>query len=108
MDISAYLTTAIRRKKITQRAFAAMIEVTPAYLNKLCKGTKTPSIDLLDKICVALDMSPSQFFSSSSDLPLSLSPEETSLVQALRTLPDHEKHAIAQLIHALNEPYQIP
>ena len=101
MDISAYLITALRRKKITQRAFAERIEVTPAYLNKLCKGTKTPSIDLLDTICEALGMTPSEFFAVSDDAPPTLSQEEAALVRTLRALPEDERQAVTHLIDTL-------
>lgn len=105
MDISSYLVSAIEAKGLTQRAFAAMIEVSPAYLNKLCKGTKTPSIDMLDRICMALNMTPHEFFSTCPQEPIatSLSAFEYSLIKNIRVLPVHEKEAIAGMVLTLSQ-----
>lgn len=117
MNISRYLNAAIGQKKITQKALAEMLGTSPAYVNKLCKGTKNPSMELLDRICQALEMTPSEFFSCISDAPtMQLQKAEIRLINNFRGLYDYERDVISDMVCALrrkhlaasHEPQSLP
>lgn len=106
MDISKYLVAAIGLKRMTQKSLADRLNMSPAYVNKLCKGTKTPSIDLLDKICQALNMTPSEFFSCLSDKPyMQLRESEIHLIDNYRCLYGYEKEVIADMVCSLHKKH---
>lgn len=106
MDISKYLTAAIDLKHTTQKSLADKLGTSPAYVNKLCKGTKNPSMELLDRICQALEMTPSEFFSCPSDAPtMQLHRSEIRLINNYRGLYDYEQDVIADMICALRRKH---
>lgn len=110
MDISKYLNEAIKAKGLTQKALADRLDMAPAYLNKLCKGTKNPSMELLDRICQALGMTPGEFFSFASETPcMQLNKDEIHLVNDFRGLYDYEKDVVSELVYSLrNKHLSIP
>lgn len=106
MDISKYLNEAIKAKGITQKTLADRLCMAPAYLNKLCKGTKNPSIELLDRICQALGMTPSEFFSCASDAPsMRLKKNEIRLVNDFRGLYDYEREVVSEMVGSLRKKH---
>lgn len=106
MDISKYLVAAISLKKTTQKSLADKLGMSPAYLNKLCKGTKNPSMELLDRICQALNMTPSEFFSCLSDKPyMQLRESEIHLINNFRCLYGYEKEVIADMVSSLHKKH---
>lgn len=106
MDISKYLNAAIELKGITQKSLAEKLGKTPAYINKLCKGTKNPSIEYLESILQALEMTPCEFFSCLADTPtMQLHRSEIQLVNDFRGLYDYEKDVISDMIGSLRKKH---
>lgn len=106
MDISKYLSEAIKARGLTQKSFAERLGMAPAYLNKLCKGTKNPSMELLDRICQALDMTPSEFFSCASETPsMQLEKNEIRLIIDFRGLYEYEKEVVSDMIGSLRKKH---
>jgi plasmid maintenance system antidote protein VapI len=52
----------IEQFKLQQNQLAVMIDQTPEYLNKLVKGHRGISDDIIAKICSVLDISPYEFY----------------------------------------------
>lgn len=108
MDISQHLLAALNVKKMTQKALSEKLGIAPAYINKLCKGTKNPSIELLDKICNALELSPSEFFSCLSDTPsMRLNRKEINLVHDFRGLYDYEQDVVSEMLSSLRKKHLV-
>lgn len=102
MNVSAHLLAALKSKKMTQKALASRLGITPAYLNKLCKGTKNPSMELLDRICNALELSPGEFFSCLSDSAcVRLCQTEAELIHNYRGLYDYEQEVVSEMVESL-------
>jgi transcriptional regulator with XRE-family HTH domain len=51
------LLEALQNKDITQRAFAKKLNITAVAVNKWCKGTRQPDIDMLILIAKTLSES---------------------------------------------------
>ncbi|MBQ2992116.1 MAG: helix-turn-helix domain-containing protein [Clostridia bacterium] len=106
MDISKNLVAAIELRKTTQKALAEKLGMTPAYLNKLCKGTKNPSMDLLERICQALEMSPCEFFSCLSETPvMHLRKSEILLINNYRGLYEYEQEVVSDMVALLRKKH---
>lgn len=106
MNISKYLNAAIDQKNLTQKSLADKLGTSPAYVNKLCKGTKNPSMELLDRICQALEMTPSEFFSCLADAPtMQLHKSEIRLINNFRGLYDYERDVISDMVCALRRKH---
>ena len=50
------------QKKISQIAFSEQIGVSPNYLNAVENGKNFPSVEVLQKMCTALNILPYQLF----------------------------------------------
>lgn len=102
MDFGAHLKAALEMKKIQQKALAKRLDISTVYVNKLCNGLKTPSLDLLERICDALGFTLSEFFSCGEDgASMRLGKSEVEMLLDFRGLPGYEQRAVAELIFAL-------
>lgn len=53
----ANLSAIMERRGLSQSDLARMLEVKPAYVNQLVKGTRGAGLDTVDKIAKQLDIS---------------------------------------------------
>lgn len=87
---------------LSQEKLALQAEITTAYLGQIERGEKNPTVVTVGKICNALGVSLSDFFSSQV---ISVSEDDVTLKQILFELKDctvNEKQEILQIIqHAL-------
>jgi HTH-type transcriptional repressor of puuD len=86
MDIGKRIKELRELKDIRSGDFANMIDVTPVFLSYLENGKKKPSIDTIEKICSALDIPITDFFSEGEE-PIALTPELKDLLNNARQLP---------------------
>lgn len=63
MDIAGKLRILIEDKGLSQYAFARAAGVTPAYISEILAGKKKPTLDMLEKFCVTLNITLADFFS---------------------------------------------
>ena len=56
-DLARRLRSMRKMQDLTQLALAERVGITQAYLAELEKGTKRPSLDVLEKLCSALNCS---------------------------------------------------
>lgn len=47
-----------KKRKLTEKQLAAMVDISQGYLNKIEKGLKTPSLQTLEKLAKALKVHP--------------------------------------------------
>ncbi|MFR5049294.1 MAG: helix-turn-helix domain-containing protein [Faecalispora sporosphaeroides] len=87
---------------LSQEQLALHSEITPAYLGQIERSEKKPTVYTIEKICSALDISLSNFF---SDQSFSNTEEDTVLKQIsleLKNCSTEEKQEILQIIrHAM-------
>lgn len=54
------LSDLLRIKRMTQKKLADLLEVTPSTVNQWVKGKREPTYDLLLKMCMILDVDPTE------------------------------------------------
>lgn len=84
-DVANKLIEIRKSKSLTANKLCTIIEVHPTTINKFEKGYALPSLDMLERICDALEITLAEFFSigEGSDL----SPELHQLLEAAKGLP---------------------
>ena len=62
-EILAKRLRQIRKKKgLSQKEFADMLDIAPSQLNRLEQGVLNTTLDTIDRICSALKMKPAELF----------------------------------------------
>jgi transcriptional regulator with XRE-family HTH domain len=85
--------------------FARMIDVSGVFLSYIENGTKKPSLDTIEKICKALNISLSQFFSEGEE-SIVLSPELKNLMDNAVNLPAQTLNLLSAFIASLTNGKQ--
>jgi len=86
------------KNKLSQEQLALRAEITPAYLGQIERGDKNPTVVTVEKICAALEIRLSDFFSNQ---PLFVAEEDAVLSQIIFELRERsaaEKQEILQII----------
>ncbi len=65
--IGGNLLSILKKKKLTQVAFAKKIKKTPVYVNNVIKGKCKPSLDAMAKMCEVLEIQPKELFIKEGD-----------------------------------------
>ncbi|MDH5768053.1 MAG: helix-turn-helix transcriptional regulator [Nitrospirota bacterium] len=66
--IGSNLLSILKKKKLTQIAFAKKIKKSPVYVNNVIKGRGKPSLDAIAKICEVLEIQPKELFIKEGDV----------------------------------------
>ncbi|MCG8500996.1 MAG: helix-turn-helix domain-containing protein [Firmicutes bacterium] len=69
MNIGEHIRKIRLSKKLTLEQLAKMINSTSGTLSHIEKGTRKPSIDMLEKIAIALRVPVNEFFTKQADAP---------------------------------------
>ncbi len=56
-DFGSKLQEILNEKKITQKEFAKMLNMSQSAVNTYCTGARLPSFEVLKSICIALNES---------------------------------------------------
>lgn len=84
-------------KKYSQEELALQAGINPAYLGHIERGLKCPTIDTVNKLAIALDISLSEFFdfedtSDRNDLALN------KIIASIKNIPEGKVQNIAQIV----------
>ena len=66
-EIGKKIRTLREQRKLTKNALATLAGVSPTYIHQIEKGEKCPTVEYLDYICQALNISLVDFFTTESD-----------------------------------------
>ena len=84
-------------RALSQEHLALSAEITPAYLGLIERGKKNPTVQIIERLCMAMDISLSAFFSyKNSDESAELDDVDILILSYLRALKREEKALIAQ------------
>lgn len=101
-EIGQYLRAALKKNKIKQKDFALAMNMSQEHISKICLNKALPSMEALIKMCSILNMSFSEFFSSSEETSsITVSQDEQSLLIDYRHLETFERKAIGTLVSSL-------
>jgi len=95
VDIGSRIKFLRTQRDISQKELAISLKVSNSFLSALESGTKTPSLEMLNSICEALDISVSYFFETGKP---NLSPEQEKLIANVKDLTDEQLSLLNQLI----------
>lgn len=87
-------------KKLSQEELALRSGINPAYLGHLERGLKCPTIDTVNKIASALDISLSDFFnfdSNSTDIKFSVKRIQTTM----QSVSCEDANKIAKIVESM-------
>lgn len=98
MDIGARIVELRNKLGFTTNKLAKIAGVSQSYLRDIELGNKQPGIDVLQRICTALDVSIVQFFSS--DMKQSALIER--LVETAGKLNENQLHSLITFLDSLD------
>lgn len=98
MEIGKRINELRTIRNIKSGDLAKEVGISPTFLSYLENGTKNPSLDTLQKICNALDVTLGEFFSSeNAKLPKDLQ----ELIQNVKVLKPHQLKTLNEFLKSL-------
>lgn len=87
-----------KSKNITASSLATQIGVTQSFISSIEKGTKKCSLETLDAICTALNVSLADFFKEDTS---EINPEMQRLLDASKNLTQKQYDLITEFLESL-------
>lgn len=87
-------------KRMSQEELALRAGINPAYLGHLERGLKCPTIDTVNKIATALDISLSDFFDFDSDLT-DIKPSAKRIQTAIQSVSYEDANKIVKIVESI-------
>ena len=84
---------------ISARTLAQMTNLDPSQISKVERGASKPSLDALERICQALNISLSEFF---SEVEVGLPPEQSRLLESTKSLTKEQIALLTKFLESLN------
>jgi len=98
MDVGKRIDEAKKRKGYTTNKLAKIAGVSQSHLREIERGKKQPTVELLYRICNALDVNLSEFFAENEP---ELSSNLRKLVQSAKRLNPEQIKALQQFLDTL-------
>ncbi len=102
MDIIRRVENLCKIHNISKYRLSQITGISQSALSKMSKQQTTLSVDTIQRICVAFDISMSQFFNESDSYP-DLTPQQTQLLSYWNLLNKEKKEYIMIMIEKLIE-----
>ena len=87
-----------RSRAMSQEQVANIAEITTTFLGQVERGTKSISVQTLEKVCNALDVSLSDFFSTVKKHDKNMDDISSKILHQLHGKTESEKQAVLKLI----------
>jgi transcriptional regulator with XRE-family HTH domain len=98
MNIGEHIKNLRLKKKFKATDFAKTVGISRVYLNEIERGNKIPTIETLQKICDALQISLSEFFS-----PEGHNPDFLELMENAKVLTPKQLKTLNEFLKALKD-----
>ena len=85
------------KQQITKYRLSQMTGVTQTVLSRIIKGENVPTIQTIEKICAALDISLAQFFAKDENPP-DLTAEQREIIETWNGLTPEERERLMKII----------
>lgn len=85
------------KQQITNYRLSQMTGVTQTVLSRIMKGENVPTIQTIEKICVALNISLAQFFAKDENPP-DLTAEQKEIIETWNGLNPEERERLMKII----------
>ncbi|TMV49401.1 helix-turn-helix transcriptional regulator [Paenibacillus mesophilus] len=96
MDFAKRLTHFREASGLSKNQLSIKSGVSQPYIGDIESGKKKPTIDTIERLCEALGVTLSQFFSSIDD---SLPPDIQQLIETTKKLPPEERKALNEYLN---------
>jgi len=97
-DLGERLKEIRHSRAMSQEQVALEANITSAYLGQVERGTKNITVITLEKVCNALNISLSDFFSPAKEHDTSIDKVSNQILHQLHNKPESEKQAILKLV----------
>jgi transcriptional regulator with XRE-family HTH domain len=97
VDVGKRIQNIRKSKNLKVTEVAKRAYISQPYLSDIERGRTTPSLDKLQTICSALEISLADFFGNESEL----SPELLQLLENIKQLTEEERTHLAHFIKAI-------
>lgn len=84
-------------RNLSQEQLALMAEITTAYLGQIERNEKNPTVAVVGKICMALEIELSDFFSKNEIVQKELDPLTTQILCQVKNEDEEVKQIILQV-----------
>ena len=106
-QISQKILRRLRQRRealgLSQAHVANLVDVNPSYVGLLERGERIPSLDVLLRMCAAVELTPAELFADASPKP-SKEPSETAQIRAiLRSWSPVHRRAAVQVLHQMDK-----
>lgn len=85
------------KQQITKYRLSQMTGVTQTVLSRIIKGENVPTIQTIEKICFALNISLAQFFAKDANPP-DLTAEQKEIIETWNGLNPEERERLMKII----------
>ena len=85
------------KQQITKYRLSQMTGVTQTVLSRIIKGENVPTIQTIEKICFALNISLAQFFAKDENPP-DLTAEQREIIETWNGLTPEERERLMKII----------
>lgn len=86
-------------KDMSARKLAELTKLDPSQISKIEKGVSKPSLDALERICIALNISLAEFFSADNiDIPT----HQQQLLDSTKSLSPDQIKLLNDFLNSLN------
>ena len=85
------------KQQITKYRLSQMTGVTQTVLSRIIKGENVPTIQTIEKICAALNISLAQFFAKDENPP-DLTAEQREIIETWNGLNPEERERLMKII----------
>ena len=85
------------KQQITNYRLSQMTGVTQTVLSRIIKGENVPTIQTIEKICAALNISLAQFFAKDENPP-DLTAEQREIIETWNWLTPEERERLMKII----------
>jgi len=96
-EIGARIKRLRKSKKLTQEQLADMIRISYSTVSLYESGKRTPSVDVLEKLGIALNVDPSFFVTQIEDRGEE-DPRITQMAKDMQNLPDEAINLIEKIV----------
>ena len=100
MDVLKKIKKLQEEKGLNKTQLAKIANLSPNTIHSLYKRNNQPTIYTLEALCKAFGITLSQFFAD-SNIPLSLTPEQTCLLEYWNGMSDKYKEAVMNFIKGI-------
>lgn len=100
MNIGLRLKTIRENMGISGRSLALRVDVVPSQISKIENGVTNPSLDLLQRICEALNITLGDFFAEET---AELEPEFRRLLETAKKLTPEQRQYLQKLLETMQK-----